>query len=434
MKAGFATDAAPEPGKFSAQPRFTPPRLSAIAQLFPQLEVLELLGRGGMGAVYLARHPALNRLIALKILPPESTQRTGFVERFTREAQALAKLNHPNIVAVHDFGEAGGMPYFLMEFVEGITLRQLVQQRRLEPREALQIVPQICDALQYAHDEGVVHRDIKPENILIDRKGRVKIADFGIAKILGNNPAQQNLTQSQVLGTPYYMAPEQVENPEAVDHRADIYSLGVVFYEMLTRELPLGRFAPPSSKVQVDVRLDEVVLRALDKEPQRRYQHVSDLKTDVQALTNQPGHAKDPRFLEEQVRELATLRQKRRWLLWYSLVACLAGVPIGIALNLPYVWGLSIGGGIVAARKLELLGTTPSSRAGGTPPAGCPGHRRQSWFRLTVSIVGLLAGLALNLPIVWGLSLCALVLSAHAAINGVSSRLGRACPTTRPNA
>jgi serine/threonine protein kinase/predicted esterase len=248
-----------------------------------------LVGRGGMGAVYRARQPGLERWVALKVLPPQSTQREGFAERFMREARALARLNHPSIVAVHEFGEAGGMPYFVMEFVEGVTLRRLVQQGRLGAREALQIVPRICDALQYAHDEGVVHRDIKPENILIDRKGRVKIADFGIAKILGGDPVRQALTQDQVLGTPHYMAPEQIEHPRTVDHRADIYSLGVVFYEMLTGELPLGKFAPPSRKVEVDVRLDEVVLRALEKEPEHRYQHASEVKTAVETIAATTG-------------------------------------------------------------------------------------------------------------------------------------------------
>ena len=310
MKVGFGTDAAPQPGEPSAQAPFTPPPVTELAKLFPQLQILELVGRGGMGAVYRAKQPALDRWVALKVLPPQSTQRPGFAERFAREAQALARLNHPGIVAVHEFGEAGGMPYFVMEFVEGVTLRRMVQQHRLGPREALQIVPQICDALQYAHDEGVVHRDIKPENILVDRKGRVKIADFGIAKILVGDQVHQSLTQDQVLGTPHYMAPEQVERPRAVDHRADIYSLGVVFYEMLTGELPLGKFAPPSRKVEVDVRLDEVVLRALEKEPEHRYQHAREVKTAVETITaatsgdaptdstssgpTQPGHSQLP--------------------------------------------------------------------------------------------------------------------------------------------
>jgi len=264
------------------------PRIEEIAPHFPQLEILECLGRGGMGAVYKARQPKLDRFVALKILSRKrdsSIPDAEFAERFQREARALARLCHPSIVAVFDFGEAGGFHFLLMEYVDGLTLRELLQTKKLLPEEALTIVPKICEALQFAHEQGIVHRDIKPENILLDKQGRVKIADFGIAKILGADSSGGNLTGAKdVIGTPHYMAPEQVEKPTTVDHRADIYSLGVVFYEMLTGELPLGKFASPSKKVQVDVRLDEVVLHALEKEPDRRYQHASEVKTDVEAI------------------------------------------------------------------------------------------------------------------------------------------------------
>ena len=269
-----------------------PPSPAEIASLFPQLEILECLGRGGMGVVYKARQPRLNRLVALKILARDKEQDGQFAERFTREAQTLARLNHPNIVTVHDFGEAGGHCYLVMEFVDGLNLRQLLLAGKMRPDQALTIVPMICEALQYAHEQGVVHRDIKPENILLEKSGRVKIADFGIAKMLGVGAGHQALTGAKdVMGTPHYMAPEQVEKPLTVDHRADIYSLGVVFYEMLTGELPLGKFAPPSKKVQIDVRLDEVVLHTLEKEPERRYQQASQLKTDVETIAGTPPTA-----------------------------------------------------------------------------------------------------------------------------------------------
>ena len=290
MKAGFGTGVAPEQGQPGRSPAFVPPTVADLAQLFPQLEILELIGHGGMGAVYKARQPALDRLVALKILPPQPGAELAFADRFTREARALARLSHPNIVAVHEFGQAGGLNYFVMEYVEGLNLRQLQQARRLSPREALKIIPQICDALQFAHDEGIVHRDIKPENVMVDKKGRAKITDFGLAKILGRETESMRLTGVRdVMGTPHYMAPEQVEHPQEVDHRADIYSLGVVFYEMLTGELPLGRFQPPSRKVEVDVRLDDVVLHALEKEPERRYQQASQVKTDVENITANPA-------------------------------------------------------------------------------------------------------------------------------------------------
>jgi hypothetical protein len=239
-----------------------------------------------MGAVYQARQPKLDRLVALKVLPLELAQQPGFAERFLREARALAKLNHPHVVAVYDFGEAEGLYYFLMEFVDGVNLRQAMQAGPLQPAEALRIVAQVCEALQFAHDEGIIHRDVKPENILLDKRGRVKMVDFGLAKLLGGAPTDRALTASrQVMGTWHYMAPEQVETPLAVDHRADVYSLGVVLYEMLTGGLPLGRFALPSQKAAVDGRLDEVILQALEKEPDRRFQHVREMKTAVESVT-----------------------------------------------------------------------------------------------------------------------------------------------------
>jgi predicted Ser/Thr protein kinase len=291
LKAGLATQTE---GPGAAGPRFTPPPVGEIAKLFPQLEILRLIGQGGMGAVYKARQPALDRFVALKVLPPTVADDPGFAERFNREARALARLNHPNIVAVHDFGKAGSLHYLLMEFVDGANLREVERLGELKPEQALAIVPQICEALQFAHNEGIVHRDIKPENLLLDKKGRVKITDFGIAKMVGAEIGQQNLTGAKdVVGTPHYMAPEQIEKPLTVDHRADIYSLGVVFYEMLTGELPLGKFQPPSQKVQVDVRLDEVVLHALEKEPERRYQQASQVKTDVETIAV-TGHGAVP--------------------------------------------------------------------------------------------------------------------------------------------
>ena len=274
-------------GGGTSRPAPKAPTPEELAPHFPNFEILELLGRGGMGAVYKAKQRQLDRIIALKILPPSASDDVQFAERFQREARALARLNHPHIVTVHDFGQSEGLYYLVMEYVDGANLRTLMRSGELKAEQALAIVPRICDALQYAHDEGVVHRDIKPENVLIDKKGRVKIADFGLAKLLGKEAADLTMITEvgMSLGTPRYMAPEQVEHPDQVDHRADIYSLGVVFYEMLTGELPMGRFDPPSAKVQVDVRLDEVVLRSLERNVDRRYQHASEVKTDVEDIT-----------------------------------------------------------------------------------------------------------------------------------------------------
>jgi hypothetical protein len=374
-----------------------------------------------MGAVYKARQPGLDRVVALKILPPEVGQDPSFAERFSREARALARLSHHHIVTVHDFGRAGALYYFVMEFVDGSDLRQLIAQRKLEPREALAIVPQICEALQYAHDEGIVHRDIKPENILIDRKGRVKIADFGLAKLLhrgaGGAPHSGRpftLTGSQqVMGTPHYMAPEQMERPLAVDHRADIYSLGVVFYEMLTGELPLGRFAPPSQKVRIDLRLDEVVLRSLEKEPERRYQHASEVKTDVETISRAtsrdrvppPGATHDtarpaddkaaPAPDRADVRQPAPVRRPRA-----ITVLAVLNILIGT------VWGLQFA-----------VDTFSPDVSRGTFPRSVLGN---AVFRLWTSIAPPLHYLAMNVLLVSGIGLLLMKPWARTASLGFS--------------
>ncbi|MBP9225419.1 MAG: SUMF1/EgtB/PvdO family nonheme iron enzyme [Verrucomicrobiales bacterium] len=266
---------------------------------FPGLEIVELLGAGGMGAVYKARQPRLNRFVALKILtcPPEHY--ADFAMRFEREAQVMARLNHPHIVTIFDFGEvdrsAAGMEtlfYFLMEFVDGTDLNQLIRTGELKPEEAIEFVPQICEALQFAHDEGITHRDIKPANILVDRKSHVKIADFGLAKLIqGDETLAMGLTMTgTAMGTPQYMAPEQWESPEKVDHRADIYALGVVIYELLTGERPAGVFDPPSKKCGSDKRIDTIVMRAMEKEPDRRYQQAQEINSEVTRLiASAPG-------------------------------------------------------------------------------------------------------------------------------------------------
>ncbi|MEW4527397.1 protein kinase [Maioricimonas sp. JC845] len=307
LQAGMESD--PPPGESPFAPTtpqsggFVPPSPSVLATAFPGLDVLELIGHGGMGAVYKARQKKLDRLVALKIIRPESAVDPAFAERFTREAMTLARLNHPHIVAIHDFGEvdydpgtgnaageSGRQPlfYFVMEYVDGANVHDLIRQGQVPPQQALAIIAQICEALQYAHDEGIVHRDIKPENVLVDRRGRVKIADFGLARLIASSPENFTLTAThQVMGTPRYMAPEQMAGSHHVDHRADLYALGVVMYEMLTGELPIGRFEPPSRKVPVDTRLDEVVHRALASDPQQRYQQASQIRSDVERLVHE---------------------------------------------------------------------------------------------------------------------------------------------------
>ena len=224
-------------------------------QIFHGLEILELLGKGGMGVVYKARQPALDRLVALKILPPEDGAATPTSpSRFIREAKALGSLSHPQHRRRLRLRRAERA--LLLRRWSSSTASTCARSSatgKLTPEQALKIVPQLCEALDTPTSEGVVHRDIKPENILLDKKGRVKIADFGLAKLhrRRRRPGRhRSPCTSMVMGTPHYMAPEQIEQPQGVDHRADIYSLGVVFYEMLTGELPIGRFESASKKVQ----------------------------------------------------------------------------------------------------------------------------------------------------------------------------------------
>jgi tRNA A-37 threonylcarbamoyl transferase component Bud32 len=315
--------------------RSPPPTLDDLSAAFPDLEILEIIGVGGMGAVYKARQSKLNRLVALKVLSDDLTSDSAFSERFNREARVLALLNHPNIVSVFDFGKQGRFLFLLMEYVDGVNMRQAMQAGRFSPDEALKIIPEICKALQFAHDKGILHRDIKPENILIDTKGHLKIADFGIAKFTGKQHENLTLTsEGAVLGSPLYMAPEQYKKPKDVDHRADIYSLGVVFYEMLTGELPVGRFAPPSEQSDVDARVDDVVMRTLEKERNRRYQSADALKTSVEAITPVPGQTvahreasaahTDPHKSEPSIRSLGSTR-------WATMAAVLTGIGLPLS-------------------------------------------------------------------------------------------------------
>ncbi len=287
-----------------------------MRERFPQFEILEYLGRGGMGVVYKARQKALDRVVAIKVLAGEWQGDADFAARFEREAKTLAQMSHPNIVTVHDFGDAGGLYYIVMEYIDGVNLRDLLREGKMAPEQALAIVPPVCEALEYAHGKGVVHRDIKPENLLLDRDGRVKIADFGIASLVG--------ATGEKSGTPPYMAPEQESG--AVDRRTDIYALGVVLYEMLTGERPAKDVVAPSRKVEVDVKIDEMVLRALEKEPERRYQTAGELRTVVETI--QPASSgsggsstKDPP---------RSRGMFRRWW-WVLLVLIPVGLLLGIA-------------------------------------------------------------------------------------------------------
>jgi serine/threonine protein kinase len=242
-----------------------------------------------MGAVYQAVQEVLERTVAIKLLPAELSSDADFVARFRREARTLAKLPHPGIVSIYELGQTTeGHLFFVMEFVDGSDLAQMIRASALEPGQVLELTAQICEALQHAHRQGVIHRDIKPANILVTKEGRAKLADFGLARPVdaGDGSARAS---SIVRGTPDYMAPEQRTGQG--DHRSDIYAVGALLYEMLTGRRPKGIFDPPSAKVAVDARIDQVVIKALQQEPERRYQQISEMKTDVELLRTPSAEA-----------------------------------------------------------------------------------------------------------------------------------------------
>ena len=326
----------PEPAS-----QLTPPSLAEIGAAFPELEVLSLLGQGGMGIVYQVRQPELDRTAALKVLSPTLSADPAFAERFAREARILGKLQHPNIVTIFESGENGGFFYLLMEYVDGVNLRQAMQTGRFSSKEALAVVPGICDGLQAAHSVGVWHRDIKPENILLDKDGAVKIVDFGIARLIGDPQRNFTLTLTgQALGSSAYMAPEQHEKPHEVDHRADIYSLGVVIYELLTGELPLGRFPTPAERSEVDAHIDKIVLKTLEKERSLRQQSAFEVKTDLQSTP--PQNSKRAHNSSPQIENQPSLFDNPHKFLVTTLalfLGGLAGIKIGI-ISSPLIFGL----------------------------------------------------------------------------------------------
>ncbi|MFO0849074.1 MAG: protein kinase [Gemmataceae bacterium] len=255
-----------------------------VQPFFPELEFLDVIGRGGMGVVYKARQPALDRVVAVKVLDADKAVRPELADRFVREARALARLQHPHVVTVYDVSVADGLVSIVMEYLPGGSLRDRLRAGRLPPADALRLVPQLCAALQYAHDHGVVHRDIKPDNVLLDEAGNAKVADFGLAKLT----AEPVTAVGEHMGTARYMAPEQWANTATVDNRADIYSLGVLIYELLTGDLPAPQYTPPSAKAGTDKRLDRVVSKSLREQPAERYQQAAEVRADVERIARTP--------------------------------------------------------------------------------------------------------------------------------------------------
>lgn len=271
--------------------RWETPSAEELQKLMPGYTIEKVLGRGGMGAVYRGVQINLDRPVAIKILPPGvEDEDPSFAERFRSEAKLMAKLNHPAVVAVYDFGSTlGGQLYFTMEYVDGSDVAQLIAaQGKLLPEHALAIAAHVCDALQTAHELGIVHRDIKPANVLLNMKGQVKVADFGLAKV--EDPSQHSLTKAGfAMGTPDYVAPESLMLGTAIDGRADLYAVGVMLYQMLTGNIPRGAFKPASALVHgLDPRFEPIIMKAMQHDRAERHQSAAELRRELDVILSVP--------------------------------------------------------------------------------------------------------------------------------------------------
>jgi serine/threonine protein kinase len=273
------------------------------ATQIPGYKVLGKLGAGAMAVVYKAKQLSLNRTVAIKVLPRRFTENPEYVQRFYKEGQAAGKLNHPNIVQAIDVGEAGGYHYFVMEYVEGKTIADdLANGQVFGEKEAIEIIIQVCHALQHAHAHGLVHRDVKPKNIMINTQGVVKLADMGLARETTDIEAAQS-EEGKAYGTPYYISPEQIRGKIDIDGRADIYGLGATFYHMVTGKVPFTgddsaaimrkhlkeKLVPPDHlNTSLSAGVSEVIEIMMAKHREDRYNNVEELLLDLEALRQ--GH------------------------------------------------------------------------------------------------------------------------------------------------
>jgi serine/threonine protein kinase len=271
----------------------------AVAQQIPGYKILGKIGAGAMAVVYKAKQISLNRTVAIKVLPRRFTENPEYVQRFYKEGQAAGKLNHPNIVQAIDVGEAGGYHYFVMEFVEGKTIADDINAGHIfGEQEAIEIIIQVCHALQHAHSHGLVHRDVKPKNIMINTQGVVKLADMGLARETTDIEAAQS-EEGKAYGTPYYIAPEQIRGKIDIDGRADIYGLGATFYNMVTGRVPFTgddsaeimkkhlkeKLIPPDHiNTSLSAGVSEVIEIMMAKRREDRYKDVDELLLDLEAL------------------------------------------------------------------------------------------------------------------------------------------------------
>jgi len=260
---------------------FTPPELDEIAALLPQFEILSFIAKGGMGAVYLAKQKSLDREVAIKILPRSFGEDEAFRSSFEAEAKSMAKLNHPNLIGIYDFGQIDGMLYIVMEMVHGSSLYHASYGKTIDQAEAGRIICEICRGLDNAHQQGILHRDIKPANILLDDQLSPKIGDFGLARPIGDHESDT------AYGTPGYTAPEVVHNPSAVDESTDLYSVGAMLYELLTSKLPEKPYMPAATLVGCDTRFDDIVRKAMNGDPILRFRTAQSMVEAIEAIIDE---------------------------------------------------------------------------------------------------------------------------------------------------
>lgn len=280
----------PEPAAGAEPASFVPPQPEELSVLLPSYDVSKLLALGGMGAVYSGVQRDLERPVAIKVLPPDAARDSESIDRFRTEAKAMARLTHPHIPAVYDFAVVQGFCVLVMELIDGPNVYSLIRAKLLTPPRALQVLAEVCDAVQFAHSRGVIHGDIKPGNILLDADGKVKLADFGLARLMvqGGGSGTDSWTP---MGTPEYAAPELYDKNAAPDHRADLYSIGVVLHEMLTGAPPVGEFDLPALALGMDSRVDEVIARCMELQPEKRYQSAAEVRAvllDIMERRNVP--------------------------------------------------------------------------------------------------------------------------------------------------
>lgn len=279
---------------------FTAPDPSQLADLFPGYQIVRLVACGGMGAVYEAVQIALDRAVAIKILPQEFTNDDSFRTGFQAEAKAMARLNHPNLISVYDFGEVAGMLYIIMEYVPGLSLFQAANGQPIVQQEVVPLIAAICRGLAHAHESGIIHRDIKPANILLNHNNEPKIGDFGLAR-----PLENQLQEGEdIFGTPGYTAPEVLETPHSISHRADIFSLGVLLHELLTGLLPSADPRPASAICHCDPRFDSVIRKATHPSPQARYDSATEIAAEIEKISTTAG----PRILQTNASGAGTSR------------------------------------------------------------------------------------------------------------------------------